>query len=88
VREGSRPPLFMEREVAWVQCRELRTAGYVSALQLSLVPDAPPAHANPTVSFSNLASDECKAGSAGRDYEPFRQDWSTIGAASGGTASR
>jgi len=88
VREGPRPHSFMEREVAWVQCRELRTAGYVSALQLSLVPRRATGSREPSGLLLHLESDECKAGLAGRDYEPFPQDWSTIGAASGGTASR
>jgi len=38
----------MEHEVAWVQCRELRTASYVSAALL-LVAKRASAYANPTV---------------------------------------
>src|SRR5258708_31927352 len=44
---------YMEREVAWVQCRELLTASYRSVCSSFSFRNTPPAHANPVVSFSD-----------------------------------
>jgi PAS domain S-box-containing protein len=78
----------MEREVAWVQCRELRTASYVSACSSHSFRNAPPAHANPAVSFSTSNPTNAKPAQLDETASHFPRIGVPSAQRSGGTVSR